>query len=116
VIRMGLQATADLSLGEMVEAGPLHPAFGHLVQAACFLDAVRCALLARPVAAGVLSLRVHPKSISRMRGLGNASCGRLKAEFGLSDVTVRPDPALAEDEIALPEGVVVAAYRQPPGL
>ena len=38
VIRMGLQATDDLSGADAVVAGPYHPAFGHLVQSRLLYD------------------------------------------------------------------------------
>ena len=40
VIRMGLQATADLENGSILLAGPFHPAFGHLVIAEIYRDRV----------------------------------------------------------------------------
>ena len=41
VIRMGLQASADLENGTTILAGPYHPAFGHLVYSEIFLDMVK---------------------------------------------------------------------------
>ena len=110
VIRMGLQPTRDLNPDGAVTAGPFHPAFGQLVQSACFLDTLRSTLHRMPLPAGLLSVRVHPKSVSRMRGTRNSNCVRLKEEFGFSVVKVIPDPKLAEDVIELPNGGVISAY------
>jgi histone acetyltransferase (RNA polymerase elongator complex component) len=107
VIRMGLQATDDLLAGGAVLAGPWHPAFGHLVLCAVFLTAVRRALREGGGPGLDLVLRVHPRSVSRMRGMRNASCKLLKQDFGFRRVDVAPDPALAEDEIAVRGGSVV---------
>jgi hypothetical protein len=93
VIRMGLQANEEISPGASVLAGPYHPAFGHLVQCAAFLEAVRSALDSR-LRPRELSLRVHPRSISRMRGLRNATVGALQREYGFERVSVCADSTL----------------------
>ena len=107
VIRMGLQATDDLGASGAVLAGPWHPAFGHLVLCAVFLTAARRALSEGGCRGLELVLKVHPRSVSRMRGMRNASCKLLKQDFGFRRVDVAPDPALAEDEIAVQGGRIV---------
>ena len=93
--------------GGAVLAGPWHPAFGHLVLCAAFLKAA-CRALRKDSGPGLeLVLKVHPRSVSRMRGMHNASCNLLKQDFGFRRVDVTPDPALAEDEIAIQGGGVV---------
>jgi hypothetical protein len=110
VIRMGLQATDDLLAGGAVLAGPWHPAFGHLVLCAAFLTAARRALKEGGGPGLELVLKVHPRSVSRMRGMHNASCKLLKRDFGFRRVDVAPDPALAEDEIAVQGGRVMKVW------
>jgi len=110
VIRTGLQPTVELSRGGSVAAGPFHPAFGHLVQSACFLDAVRNALCRKSISGRTLEICVHPRSLSRMRGLKNANCEAIKREFGFSNVRVWPHSGLREDAIGLPDGSAVAVY------
>jgi histone acetyltransferase (RNA polymerase elongator complex component) len=110
VIRMGLQATDDLLAGGAVVAGPWHPAFGHLVLCAAFLTAARRALKEGGGPELELVLKVHPRSVSRMRGMHNASCKLLMRDFGFRRVDVAPDPALAEDEIAVQGGSVINVW------
>ncbi|HEX5681790.1 MAG TPA: radical SAM protein [Desulfobacterales bacterium] len=110
VIRMGLQATDDLVAGGAVLAGPWHPAFGHLVLCAAFLTAARSALKEGGGPGLELVLKVHPRSVSRMRGMHNASCNLLKRDFGFRRVDVAPDPALAEEEIAVQGGRVLKVW------
>jgi len=110
VIRMGLQPTDDLAAGGAVLAGPWHPAFGHLVLCAAFLKAARRALKQGGSPGLELVLRVHPKNVSRMRGMRNANCQLLKQDFGFRRVEVVPDPALAQDAIAVRGGSVVNVY------
>jgi histone acetyltransferase (RNA polymerase elongator complex component) len=111
VIRTGLQPSEELASGRSVIAGPYHPAFGHLVQSACYLEAVRGALRRRPVWTGAIDLRVHPSNISRMRGQGNANCAMLQKEFGFSGVRVVADSGLQDDLIMLPDDRTVRVYE-----
>jgi histone acetyltransferase (RNA polymerase elongator complex component) len=110
VIRTGLQPTRDLVDGRGMIAGPFHPAFGEMVQSACFLDAVRRELRCRPFVGATLEMRVHPTHISRARGQRNANGAALGSEFGFASVQVIPDPALGEDMVALPDGRVINVY------
>jgi histone acetyltransferase (RNA polymerase elongator complex component) len=110
VIRMGLQPTNDLAAKGAVLAGPWHPAFGHLVLCAAFLTAARCELQESGRTGGEMVLHVHPKNISRMRGMRNANCELLKQDFGFRRVDVAADPALAEDEIEIRGASVVKVF------
>lgn len=114
VIRTGLQASEELTAGSGVVAGPFHPAFGHLVQGACYLAAVREALRRRPVLSDTMELHVHPKGIARLRGQGNANCAALKREFGFSRVRVVADSGLEGDLIVLPDGRLIKVYEPIP--
>lgn len=110
VVRTGLQPSAELAVGRGVVAGPHHPAFGHLVQSACYLAAVRRALRRWPVLSDSIELRVPRSSISRMRGLGNANCAALQKEFGFSRVRVVADACLTDDCVVLPEDRMIGVY------
>jgi histone acetyltransferase (RNA polymerase elongator complex component) len=111
VVRTGLQPTRDLTPGAAVTAGPHHPAFGHLVQSACFREALLDELSQASVEPG--ALRAHPRSISCLRGHRNETLSVLKAEYGWSCPVVEPDPGLPEDAIALPGGRIVWVYDRP---
>jgi histone acetyltransferase (RNA polymerase elongator complex component) len=111
VIRTGLQPTEDLAPGRGVVAGPYHPAFGELVQSACFLEAVRRDLGRRPFPRESIELRVNPRNISRARGQHNANCAALRQEFGFSAVRVAADVALDEDIIARPDSGMIRVYE-----
>lgn len=101
VIRMGLQATEDLEKDSTILAGPYHPAFGHLVYSAIFLDAASAALKSGKTKGGTVALYVHPRSISKMRGLENKNIHILKEKFKLKSVKVIPDGSLGQDELQL---------------
>jgi histone acetyltransferase (RNA polymerase elongator complex component) len=110
VIRTGLQPTADLAGSRGVLAGPFHPAFGELVQSACYLDAIRRELRVRPFSGAALGLQVHPANISRTRGQRNANCAALRGEFGFNAVRVIPDAGLDDEMVALPDGRVISVF------
>jgi histone acetyltransferase (RNA polymerase elongator complex component) len=99
VIRMGLQAEKDLEKGAAILAGPYHPAFGHLVFAEIFLDKAVAMLRSQIGTRRTLTLKVHPRSISRMRGLRNRNVKTLVRKFHLRALAVTADPSLAEDEV-----------------
>ncbi len=104
VIRMGLQAGADLSPGAALVAGPYHPAFGHLVLSAIYLELAERALTAtaRPAGPGPVVFRVHPRRISALRGMKNENIQRLSALSG-RPVRVVADPAAADFSVTLGE-------------
>ncbi len=110
VIRMGLQESEAMRL-ERICAGPHHPAFGHLVHSARFLD------MAERLAERLFSpgdspvFRVHPRNISRMRGLRNENMARLKTRYAFQTISVRSDEALAETALSA-GGWVVDSVRQ----
>jgi histone acetyltransferase (RNA polymerase elongator complex component) len=101
VIRMGLQASADLDHGSKVLAGPHHPAFGHLVYSEIFYDTVLAVIESAGFITNRLSIFVNPRSISKMRGLNNSNIKKLKQQFKLYSVEVRPDTSLADDDVRI---------------
>lgn len=110
VIRMGLQESEEMRLSGIC-AGPHHPAFGHLVHSARFLD------MAESLAASLFSpgetpvCRVHPRSLSAFRGIRSANISLLKERYGLNGVTVTADGALPETALAS-SGWIVDSVRQ----
>ena len=101
VIRMGLQASGDLDSGAAVLAGPYHPAFGHMVHSKIFLDMATEIMEHKSVSQDTVSIKVHPKSISKMRGMKNSNVETLKKKFKLTSLRIVPDPALAKDSLSI---------------
>ena len=62
VVRMGLQATEGLADGRSIVAGPFHPAFGHLVHSAVFMDRATALLENAGRLPARVTLRVHPRA------------------------------------------------------
>jgi histone acetyltransferase (RNA polymerase elongator complex component) len=101
VIRMGLQAAKDLDSGAAILAGPYHPAFGHMVHSAIFLDMAVAAMEAERISLDTVTLKVHPRSISKMKGLKNVNVDILKKKFHIKSIQIIPDSSIAEDSLAL---------------
>ena len=101
IIRMGLQASEDLDSGAAVLAGPYHPAFGHMVHSKIFLDMATEIMENKAVLRKTLTIKVHPRSISKMRGLKNSNVETLKKRFRLQFLKIAPDPSLTEDQLAV---------------
>ena len=99
VIRMGLQASEDLAEGSTVLAGPHHPAFGHLVYSEIFYDKAVTTIESARSLTNTLTILVNPRNISKMRGLNNSNIQKLKKQFGLDSVEVRPNDSIGEDEL-----------------
>jgi histone acetyltransferase (RNA polymerase elongator complex component) len=101
VIRMGLQAAEDLDNGTAVLAGPYHPAFGHMVHSKIFLDMAGTMLKDMKRGHDTVIIKVHPHSISKMRGMKNSNVETLKRKFQIRSLKIIPDPSLDEDQLAV---------------
>jgi len=101
VIRMGLQPSEDLEKDSTILAGPYHPAFGHLVHAEIFLDMATAMLKTQKGALDKIFIKVHPKSISKMRGLNNKNVDCLKTIFHIKSLRILPDASLPTDKLTV---------------
>jgi histone acetyltransferase (RNA polymerase elongator complex component) len=101
VIRMGLQAAKNLDSGAAVLAGPYHPAFGHMVHSKIFLDMATEIIEAKKDCRDTVSIKVHPRSISKMRGMKNGNVETLKRKFRLKSLKIVPDFSLNEGQLAV---------------
>ena len=99
VVRMGIQASLDLEDDSKILAGPYHPAFGHLVYSEIFLDMAVDRIESSALETDSITIRTHPGSVSKLRGLRNRNIELLKEKFGFEAIMVRPDAALAEDQL-----------------
>ncbi len=101
VIRMGLQASEHLSKETTILAGPYHPAFGHMVHSKIFLDMATSLMEAEKGSCDKITIKVHPRSISKMRGLKNKNVESLKRKFQIKSLKIIPDLSLAEDTLTV---------------
>ncbi len=82
VIRLGLQATAELDWQGALVAGPYHPAFGQLVRSHLWLRALR------RVGSCTAEVGVHPSELSDALGQRRCNQQALQEEFG--DYLIQP--------------------------
>ena len=101
VIRMGLQASKDLAKDTTILAGPYHPAFGHMVHSKIFLDMATSIMGAGKGSCDKITIKVHPRNISKMRGLKNKNLEILKRKFQIKSFEIIPDLTLAEDKLTV---------------
>ncbi len=101
VIRMGLQASEDLEKGATLLSGPYHPAFGHMVHSKIFLDMAATIFEKEKNFHDEVTLNVHPRSISKMRGIKNSNVEILKRRFQLQSIKIVPDTSLAQDRLTV---------------
>jgi histone acetyltransferase (RNA polymerase elongator complex component) len=104
VIRMGLQAETDLQPGAAILSGPFHPAFGHLVHARIYLKEAITLLGSRlrdEAEVSEVSIEVHPRNESRMRGLQNRNIEILEKMFHIKTLKVIRNAEVPETEIHL---------------
>ena len=104
VIRMGLQPTTELNTGAGVLAGPFHPAYGELVYSALWMDALQRTLLSHNINDRKLTIEVHPRAGSRIRGHRSCNLKRLRRQYHLSSIEVLPNSRMSSD-LAMLNGV-----------
>jgi len=88
VIRLGLQTTREMEQPGAVVAGPFHPAFGALVEAAMFLDRASALLEGRDWRRRWVTFQVPPWKESALRGQKNGNLRILAERFGLAGIKI----------------------------
>lgn len=102
VIRMGIQASEHFERETTILAGPYHPAFGHLVHSEIFLDMASSIIEAEGIGScDSVGIKVHPRSVSKIRGIKNFNVKTLKEMFNIKSLEIIPHHSLAEDAIII---------------
>ncbi|MCJ7617683.1 MAG: hypothetical protein MUO43_14220, partial [Desulfobacterales bacterium] len=83
-------------------AGPYHPAFGHLVHSEIFFEMASSIIESEGIdSCDSVEIKVHPRSISKMRGIKNFNVKTLKKRFNIKSLEIIPDLSLAEDDVTV---------------
>ena len=105
VIRLGLQATDEMTRGDGILAGPWHPSFRGLVEAQIFRS-MAAMLMDRAAAGGPEAVfRVAPADLSNFNGPRGQNRTWLRARFAGRAIAVRPDPAVPRGALRLQDGL-----------
>lgn len=97
VIRVGLQSTDEISeSGESVVAGPLHSAFGELVESSIYCDIITEKL--RECNNKTASVFVAPSEVSKATGNKKSNIEKIKSKTGI-DIKIRVDEHLKKREV-----------------
>ena len=110
VIRIGLQASECFENDGSILAGPYHPAFGHLVHSALFLDMARRLIQAHNITGDSVTLQVHPDSISRIRGDKNQNINTLRNDFKIKTINVKTESQLHLDGLTIAGSSIIWSY------
>ncbi|MFQ6079348.1 MAG: elongator complex protein 3 [Thermodesulfobacteriota bacterium] len=103
VIRLGLQSSPELEMGDCVVAGPHHPAFGHVVESSLFYD-MASFLMERSRQPRIPRARVSPSDLSNIRGQKNRNLNQLKYRFALRDIHIEVDKEQPRGSLILING------------
>jgi histone acetyltransferase (RNA polymerase elongator complex component) len=104
VIRLGLQTTRELEEPGAVVAGPFHPAFRSLVEAAVFLEMAEALLHTLGGGGKNSTFFVSPGDISSFQGLHRKNTALLEERFEIGNMRVKTDPSLQRGSLALSDG------------
>ncbi len=99
VIRIGLQSSNGLEKKDSILAGPYHPSFGELVYSEVFYERASTLIQAFKPTLGTICLKVHPKSVSKLKGQKNNNINKLKEVYQLRSIQVISDSSLSINEI-----------------
>ncbi|OEU83332.1 MAG: hypothetical protein BA865_04085 [Desulfobacterales bacterium S5133MH4] len=107
VIRMGIHASRSLLEPGAVVAGPFHPAFGHMVHSAVFLELAARQIEMQETPSKQITLRIHPHDMPKLRGFKNHNIRQLIQQFHLEKLSVVPDHSVPKNVVRVVKQPVV---------
>jgi histone acetyltransferase (RNA polymerase elongator complex component) len=100
-IRTGLQATEELDKGNVVLAGPYHPAFGEMVDSYVFY--IMLAHWAESILfshqTDDIIIHHHPRDTSKIRGIYNENIKKFKKNYGITNLILIPDGVIIDEVV-----------------
>jgi len=98
---MGLQVSQDLNSESQILAGPYHPAFGHLVYCEVMRDRIVSHLQSEAPPCDEITITVHSRHISQVRGYKNKNIRFIEDRFNLTKIKVIADDSLEMDQVLI---------------
>lgn len=100
VIRVGLQATDELSTDSEVLAGPCHPALRQLAESERWFDLLKGLLMEFPPGE-LLQLHVSPPELSNVIGQKRNNIIRLEEMYGVTIRSITPDSSVVSGTVVV---------------
>ena len=113
VIRMGLQASGALDERDALLAGPYHPAFGNLVYSELFFETICTFLQSQARIPATLTLGVHPRSVSKLKGNRNQNVARLKRKFDVQKLRISISRMIPMDAVVINDNPLIRLFETP---
>ena len=101
VIRLGLQATDNLSPEADFLAGPYHPAYGELVKSRLFLEQLTTILDSLEDSSGPLTIYCNPRDYSKVTGQRSINVRKLTQTYNISRINIKADPDLSPMDLRI---------------
>lgn len=113
VIRMGLQATENLTPEKDLVAGPYHPAFGELVESKLMLQQLTALLSSKSLQGEEATIFFNPRDCSKVIGQKRKNIQVIKEHFGFLHIRLMPDHDLPENDLRVQvECEIMTSTRQ----
>lgn len=113
VIRMGLQATENLTPEKDLLAGPYHPAFGELVESKLMLQQLANILSTKYLDAEEATIFFNPRDCSKVIGQKRNNIQDIKKRFKFRYINLIPDKDLPEMELRVQvNSQIITSTRQ----
>ena len=89
VIRLGLQATENISFDKDVVSGPFHPAFRQLVESKIYFSILKMYLSSKNVISKEITITINNKNISNLVGQKSYNIKKIKEIFNISKIKIK---------------------------
>jgi histone acetyltransferase (RNA polymerase elongator complex component) len=101
VIRLGLQATDNITYGKDMVAGPFHPSFRELVESKIIFETVNKLLLNVDLTHGEVKLKVNPQNVSKFVGEKKRNLNMWNMMFNVNIKIIQDEKIKCNDFILL---------------
>lgn len=100
IIRLGLQATEEISIGKGIVAGPYHPAFREIVETEIYKDIIENKLEPMKDLGGkLLHIYCNPKDCSKVSGYNQRNRQYFEKKYGLKKIKIQPLSSIPIGEV-----------------
>jgi len=100
IIRVGLQATEEISIGKGILAGPYHPAFREIVETEIYKDIIENKIQMNENLEGMmLNIYCNSKDCSKVSGYNQSNKDYLQNKYGFKKIRIYPLNNISAGEV-----------------